>query len=81
MAYFDTKSGSLEEAIRGAVRNKINEAKIILEEIILSKNKFCSFGLFVLFVFKYLFLNKLISSLLFIIKVFGIICSFELPYF
>ena len=31
MAYFDTKSGSLEEAIRGAVRNKINEAKIILD--------------------------------------------------
>ena len=31
MAYFDTKSGSLEEAIRGAVRKKINEAKIILD--------------------------------------------------
>ena len=30
MAYFDTKSGSLEEAIRQAVGGKINEAKDLL---------------------------------------------------
>ena len=31
MAYFDTKSGSLEEAIRQAVGGKINEAKVVMD--------------------------------------------------
>ena len=31
MAYFDTKSGSLEEAIRQAVGGQINEAKVVMD--------------------------------------------------
>ena len=31
MAYFDTKSGSLEEAIRQAVGGKINEVKVVMD--------------------------------------------------
>ena len=31
MAYFDTKKGSLEEAIKSAVSGKINEASIYLD--------------------------------------------------